>query len=107
MHNFSPGQPVSVSSEVNEKPSLLLAAKKRKIKTIKKCSLDISEDFEDRTAVAQSPATAQSLNFHLPLSVRPQLKAVEQQLHGNHPHREKSVWLLRGVAYMFHYTDTD
>ena len=76
-------QPVSVSSEVNEKPSLLLAAKKRKIKTIKKCSLDISEDFEDRTAVAQSPATAQSLNFHLPLSVRPQLKAVEQQLHGN------------------------
>ncbi|XP_034354773.1 protein mono-ADP-ribosyltransferase PARP4 [Arvicanthis niloticus] len=76
-------QPFSISSEGNKKPSLLSTAKKCKRKALKLCSLDVSEDFEGMTAVAQSPATAQSLNFHLPLNVHPQPKDVEQPLDVN------------------------
>lgn len=70
-------QPFSVSSEENKELSLLSTAKKCRIKARKMRNLKVSEDFEGMTAVAQSPATAQS-NFHLPLSVCPQPKDGEQ-----------------------------
>ncbi|GAB1298937.1 Protein mono-ADP-ribosyltransferase PARP4 [Apodemus speciosus] len=75
-----PSQPFSISSEGNEEQSLRSSAKKCKIKTIKTCNLDISEDFEEMVKAAQSPATVQSPNFLVPLNVRPQPKDVEQPL---------------------------
>ncbi|XP_031218415.1 protein mono-ADP-ribosyltransferase PARP4 isoform X2 [Mastomys coucha] len=74
---FSPMQPFSISSEGNEKPSLLSTVKKRKIKTIKTCNLDDFEDSQDMSAAPQSP------NFLLPLDNCPQPKDVEQLLDVN------------------------